>query len=83
MLMGESVKDRVYEVMGNVFGLPLQDINENSSSDNIGSWDSLKHMDLVMALEEEFAVEIDSDRMIEMMNAKLILLIINELTDKG
>ena len=32
----------------------MKDVNENSSMDTLGQWDSLNHMNLMMALEEEF-----------------------------
>ena len=59
--------------MSAVFDIPVDQIKDNSSADTIESWDSLKHMNLVVALEEEFEIEFKDDEIIEMMNYPLII----------
>ena len=54
--------------MSAVFGLSVDQINEESSSDTIELWDSLKHMNLIVALEEEFKVEFTDNETLEMIN---------------
>jgi len=71
--MGNMVEGRIKNVMSAVFEIPVEQIKENSSPDTIGSWDSLKHMNLVVALEEEFNTEFTDDEIIEMMNYPLIV----------
>ena len=70
--MKNKLEDRIKNVMSSVFELPVEQINENSSPDTIGSWDSLKHMNLIVALEEEFGMEFSDDEILEMLNYKLI-----------
>lgn len=53
--------DKIKFVMATVFELNIKDININSSSQNIQNWDSLKHMNLIIALEEEFQVSFEED----------------------
>ena len=67
------VEDRIKNVMSAVFEIPVNQIKDNSSTDTIESWDSLKHMNLVVALEEEFKIELTDDEIIEMMNYLLII----------
>jgi len=74
--MGNMVEDRIKNVMLAVFEIPVDQIKDNSSADTIESWDSLKHMNLVVALEEEFEIELTDDEIIEMMNYKLIIEVI-------
>ena len=71
--MDDSIKVRIKNVMGAVFDIPVYQIKDNSSADTIESWDSLKHMNLVVALEEEFEIEFKDDEIIEMMNYPLII----------
>ena len=71
--MGNMVEDRIKNVMSAVFEIPVDQIKDNSSADTIESWDSLKHMNLVVALEEEFEIELTDDEIIEMMNYLLII----------
>ena len=70
--MKSNLKKRIINVMSSVFGIPIDKITNNSSQDTIESWDSLKHMNLVVALEGEFEIEFDDDEILEMMNYKLI-----------
>jgi acyl carrier protein len=70
--MESNIDKRVKNVMATVFGIPVIQIMTNSSPDTIESWDSLKHMNLVVALEEEFEIEFSDDEITEMMNFALI-----------
>ena len=76
--MENKIEERIKNVMSSVFELPVEQINENSSPDTIGSWDSLKHMNLIVALEEEFGMEFSDDEIMETMNYKLIVKIIEQ-----
>jgi acyl carrier protein len=71
------MEDRVKKVMGSVFNVDIDLIKDNSSPDNIENWDSLKHMNLIIALEEEFEIEFDDEEIVDSMNYALILNIIN------
>ena len=70
--MENNIEDRIKNVMSAVFEIPIQEINDQSSSDKIVSWDSLKHMNLVIALEEEFNMQFSENEILEMKNFILI-----------
>lgn len=70
--MKNNIKDRIKNVMSAVLEIPSDLINNDSSPDNIESWDSLNHMNLILALEEEFEMEFIDDEILEMMNYVLI-----------
>ena len=70
--MENKVEDRIKSIMSTVFEIPEEQIKDNSSPDTIESWDSLKHMNLIIALEEEFEVELTDNEIYEMMNYTLI-----------
>ena len=52
------------------------DITEDSSSDTIEQWDSLRHMNLVLALEDEFGVSIPDEEAADITSYKLIRLVL-------
>jgi len=70
---------KIKEVMSAVFEIPLESISDDSSYDNIENWDSLRHLNLILALEEEFEVSIPNEEVGNLVNYKLIELIINDL----
>jgi len=76
------MEERIKKVLSEVLKIKISKINAKSSPDNIESWDSLKHVYLVVALEEEFKVSFSSDDIIKMLNFKLIKLIIKEKLSK-
>ena len=69
---------RIKNVISSVFEISESDINDDSSPDTIESWDSLKHMNLIIALEEEFEVTFTDNEIFKMMNYALIKSIIIE-----
>ena len=40
---------KIKEVMSVVFEIPLESISDDSSYDNIENWDSLRHLNLILA----------------------------------
>ena len=77
--MAKNVNERIKDIMAAVFNMPVKKISNASSRDNIKNWDSIKHLQLIMALEEEFNVTIDEEHAVEMLNYSLIQNIINEI----
>mgnify|MGYP006141606311 CR=1 FL=1 len=77
------METKIKNVMVSLFEMPIEEINNESSHDSIDNWDSLTHMNLIVALEEEFNIEFDDIEITEMMNFKLIREIIaNKLAIK-
>jgi len=72
---------RIKQVMASVLEVPEESINEASSNDNIGSWDSIQHMNLVLALEEEFDVAILDEDAANITSFPLIRIVVNELLE--
>jgi acyl carrier protein len=72
------MEGRIKAVMAAVFDIKTEDIDDNASPDTIGSWDSLHHMNLIVALEEEFGVTFNEEDMANMLNYQLIKLTLSE-----
>jgi acyl carrier protein len=70
------MENRIKKAMGDLFNFDVNSINNESSSDNIENWDSLKHMNLIIALEDEF--NIISDNIEDLLNYQLICLAVGE-----
>ena len=50
------MQDRIKSVMAQIFNVDIGAITEESSPENIERWDSLRHMQVILALEDEFGV---------------------------
>lgn len=71
------MEDRIKKVMSAVFEVPK--IGEESTKDTIDTWDSLKHMNLVIALEDEFQIMIPDEEVGNLISFKSIKTIIEEV----
>ncbi len=72
------MQERIKQIMADVFDVEQDGIKDDASPDTVSNWDSLRHMNLIESLEEEFAIEFTEDQIVEMMNYKLIQLIVSE-----
>jgi acyl carrier protein len=55
-----------------VLGVAVGDLTDESSVDSVESWDSLNHLNVVMAIEEAFGVQLSADDVIEMRSIATI-----------
>ena len=76
--MTENNKERLYCLVSEVLGVPIRDVNEDSSPDSITNWDSLSHLNLVLALETEFGVSLSIEDVTEMLSVRLIRMILTQ-----
>ena len=67
------MRDRVVAVMAAVFNIPESDVSDASMIGVTKNWDSLKHMNLVLALEDEFDISITDEEAVDLMTLPLIL----------
>lgn len=67
------------QVMATMLNVDVASINDDASMDTIENWDSLRHMNLVLALEDEFKVQIPDDDAGNITSYKLIKLVLNAL----
>ena len=75
----ENIDERIKDVMAGVFGVDSELLNDDSSHDNVDGWDSIKHLDLIVSLEEEFDVTIPMEEVNNLVSYKYIKLMIQEL----
>ncbi len=61
----DNNEQRLKQVIADVFGIPADAINDSSSLETVERWDSTGHLNLVLALEEQFDVRFDDGQMSE------------------
>jgi len=67
------IRERVFKIISQLMNVPLEEVNEDSSPENLERWDSLHHMNLILALEEEFKIRFTDEEIVQMENASIIL----------
>ena len=68
----DELKNRLFGIMIDVFQVKKSQINMETKPESIKEWDSLKHVLLLMAIEEEFEFRFTDDEMIKCNDAKSI-----------
>jgi acyl carrier protein len=58
------------EVIKNV--LDVESVSDDDSTQTIKSWDSLRHLNLVMAIEEHFGIAFEPDEIPELTSVRSI-----------
>ena len=64
--MNSALIEQIRRIAADVFGDPIEKIQIQSSPQTLQNWDSLAHLNLVLALEESFQCEItpeEADKM--------------------
>jgi acyl carrier protein len=56
----------VEKIFAEVFGLPESSIDDGLKLSAIATWDSMAHMQLIVALEESFKVQFSGDEIADM-----------------
>ena len=62
------MEDTVREILGDLLGIDKAAVNERTSSQSVPGWDSLKHIEIVTSLEEEFDIVISIEDIESMMS---------------
>jgi acyl carrier protein len=71
-------ESKLKQVMADVFGVDPTSIDESASVDTITKWDSYNHMNMVLALEEQFNVTFQAEQTVEMLSYPLVKTALSE-----
>ena len=74
----EQRDEKLRQTLSAVLGVPAEQINDDTSPDNVAAWDSVMHLNLVLALEEAFVTSFTPEETLDMTSAKLIRLLLEE-----
>lgn len=66
------MKERIRDVIADVVGASPEEIPLDAQQEAVGGWNSIRHMNLVIALEKEFLVRFSDLQIAEMMSIALI-----------
>jgi acyl carrier protein len=69
---------RLKGVVASVLGVPVDSIGDDTNADTVKDWTSIVQLSLILALEDEFGIEIPDDEAADMTSYPLIRLIVAE-----
>ena len=68
--MSQEISAAMKEVFVKVLRVPAEQINFGSSPKTIGSWDSLRHVELVVEMEEKYNVSFSTTEVFALNSVK-------------
>lgn len=80
--MKDEHQTRIKQIFCDVLGVSESEVNDNTSYNSFEAWDSLKHLEFIAKLEEEFNIDIEMDDVIAMESFRKIKDIMKKYLDK-
>lgn len=74
-----NTEDKFFAILSSLLNVSRDQLSHDSSRETIQQWDSLKHMYLIMALEEEFGIEFDDS---EVANLASVVALLDSISGK-
>ena len=74
--------EHVCRIVADVLQVPVKRVTRNTSSQDIETWDSLHHLNLVLALEQELNLHFDSNELERMTSIEGIMAVLDDRKPK-
>ena len=65
-LLETNMREKIYKVIAKSLNIDPSSLQEDLGPGDITEWDSLNHISLISALEQEFQVKLDVDEALDM-----------------
>ena len=65
-LRAQAIEKSLYEVIAEAFSISMNQVHSELSYQSITQWDSMGHIKLMLALEKNFDVKIDQDKVLDL-----------------
>lgn len=73
-----STLTQVQAIASDIFGVPMDKITADSSPETIETWDSMQHLNLVLAIEEKFGLQLSPEEIEEMKSVGLVAALVEK-----
>jgi acyl carrier protein len=70
--------EQVQQVVAGTLSIPAESVTMKTTQENLAAWDSLAHVNLVMALEQQFQIELEVEEFMELNSVETIVRYLEE-----
>ena len=67
------MSSKVFEIVARIMGVPVDAVNLESSPETLENWDSLRHIKLILAIEESLGVQFSEEDIVSIKNVQDLL----------
>ena len=64
---------KVFEIVARIMGVPVEAVTSESSPETLANWDSLRHMKLILAIEESLDIQFNDEDIVSIKNVQDLL----------
>ena len=73
----QTISFRVQRLVAEIFSIPVDSVTFESSPKTVEGWDSVGHLNLIIALEQEFRLQFSLDDIEKMVDVQGIVRALN------
>jgi len=78
MQLSATTFERVRAIASDVFRVPADKLSADSSPESVENWDSMEHLNLVLAVEEKFGIQLDPEEIEQMKNIGAVAALVDK-----
>ena len=71
-----DIQKDIKGLLGSILNIPVKELQDDAAPGDPVSWDSLRHLQFFVALEEDFEIVFSDDEMVEMIDLPRIVAIV-------
>ena len=60
--------ENLAKLLSEVLRIPAAEIEDKTSMEELDSWDSLRHMEIIQTIEQSYEIELTADEIVQMTN---------------
>ena len=64
------LKQDLFQLIASLLNVKTQEINIDSKPDHFSSWDSFKHMELILAIEDKYSIRLNDKQIARIRNVE-------------
>jgi acyl carrier protein len=64
------MKQKLIALLADILKISIEDISDDLAMKEVETWDSLKHMELIVSIEKIFDIELTFDEIVAMQTVK-------------
>jgi acyl carrier protein len=76
--MTEAREKQVQQIIADVLNIPIDQVTPERSPQNVEGWDSVQHLNLVLAVEQSLGIQLDPEDIEKMQSVSAIFKIVQQ-----
>lgn len=76
--MDKQLTDRVRELVADTLQMPKEQVKDDSTAESLPAWDSLNHLNIILAIEQDFDIALPPEEMERMTGIESIVTVIQK-----